>query len=57
MYLQLRTGYVKRESNIDLPEISPVMKFKEARDSHFIITPMHLYRQNSIHSNCKYCII
>jgi hypothetical protein len=50
MYLQLRIGVTKRESSIELPEISPVMNYKEAKDNHFIITPMNLYRQNS---NCK----
>jgi hypothetical protein len=53
MYLQLRTGYTKRESNIELPDISPVMKFREAKDNHFIITPINLNRQNSIQSSSK----
>jgi hypothetical protein len=53
MYRQLRTGYDKRESNIELPDISPVVKFKEAKDNHFIITPIDLVRHNSIVSNSK----
>ncbi len=43
----MRENEKKKDSEIDLPEISPVNRFNSSRENNFIITPLNLYTQAS----------
>jgi hypothetical protein len=41
-YKKLRESEKRGENGIDLPEISPVMRYKNSEHQSFLITPFHL---------------
>ena len=47
LYQEMRENGNRKDSEIDLPELSPVIKFNNSRENTFIITPINLYTQTS----------